>query len=118
NATQWDNGENRWVCGNTTDKIFLLSEQEVTKSEYGFTAYNASGKGNSRIRVTTDFARACGAYQNTSDGFGGYWWLRSPFNNPDYILSRYVRDRGSSDEGDVTDSSYDDYGVVPALCLN
>ena len=115
NATQWDNGENRWVCGNTTDKIFLLSEQEVTKSEYGFTAYDVYGKGNSRICVTTDFAKACGACQNTSDGFGGYWWLRSP-TYYDSFATRRVSDYGYA--GLYSSVALDDFGVVPALCLN
>ena len=120
NAAQWNSGENQYVCENTTDKIFLLSEQEVTKSDYGFDVYNAyKGDGtydeSTRIRVTTDFARACGAYQASTAGFGGYWWLRSPLYNYDNC-ARYVYFNGNARDDDyVRDSNV---GVVPALCVN
>lgn len=32
-----------YACDNTEDKIFLLSEKEVTTSDYGFTEYNVYG---------------------------------------------------------------------------
>ena len=49
-TTDWNNGENEYACEDTTDKIFLLSEQEATMSDYGFAEYTASGQGNTRIR--------------------------------------------------------------------
>ena len=118
-ATQWNGGENQYACENTTDKVFLLSEQEATKEAYGFDVYNArivdAYTESSRIRVTTDFAKACGAYQCTSYDFGGYWWLRSPcWNYRDDARCVYYY-------GDAEDYSFVDfdwYGVVPALCLN
>ena len=79
NAALRNDGENEYACDKTKDKIFLLSEQEVTRNEYGFTAYVDEGIGNSRIRVTTDYAKANYAYQNTTTGYGGWWWMRSPF---------------------------------------
>ena len=99
----------------TSDKIFLLSEQEVTKDDYGFAAYNVYGTGNTRIRMTTAFAEANGASQNSTTGYGGSWWLRSPFYN----------DSNSAHNVDI--AGYAKYnlsvysnnvGVVPALCLN
>ena len=120
NATQWNSGNNTYKCDNTTDKIFLLSEQEVTKAEYGFAAYNVyKGDSNgttesSRIRMTTDYAKANYAYQNTTAGYGGWWWLRSP-----YCYDRYNA-RDVSNDG----SAYGDYyvsptngGVCPALSI-
>ena len=50
----------------------------------GFDVYSSYGAGDSRILVTTDFAKASGAYQNTSEGMGGWWWLRSPIYNNSY----------------------------------
>ena len=71
NASQWNSGTNDYVCDNTSDKIFLLSEKEATTSDYGFTEYDQYGEGNSRIRVTTDYAKANCAFQNATAGYGG-----------------------------------------------
>jgi hypothetical protein len=121
NPNQWNSGANPYVCENTTDRIFLLSEQEVTKSEYGFAEYNVY-KGDSngttestRIRMTTDFAKASGAYQNTTAGYGGWWWLRSP----SYLYSINARDVGY---GGGANGHYGGVysafcGVCPALSL-
>ena len=68
----------KYACENTTDKIFLLSESEVINSGYGFDAYISYGKGNARIRFPTDYAKANCADASSTDGCGGYWWLRSP----------------------------------------
>lgn len=119
NAQLWNSGTNQYASNTpTSDKIFLLSEQEVTKSEYGFAAW-ASATDSTRIRKPTDFAKASGTWTNTSSGYegNGYWWLRSP-SYYDSGSARDVIDNGNAD------NSYDPYvnigriGVVPALCLN
>lgn len=114
NASLWNSGNNPYASDTPTeDKLFLLSEQEVTKADYGFAAYNASGTGNTRIRMTTAFAQAKGAFQNTNAGYGGYWWLRSPYYRSNF--ARYVNSDGSASIiGDVYNANG---GVVPALCL-
>ena len=71
NASKWNSGKNPYACENTKDKIFLLSVQEATTEEYGFGEYSASGQGNTRIRVTTGYAEATGAYQDRTTGYGG-----------------------------------------------
>ena len=74
-ATLWNNGENQYASDTpTTDKVFLLSEQEATKSDYGFDvcdAYKGDGTHNesARIRITTDYAKASGV--GKFDGMGG-----------------------------------------------
>ena len=104
-----------YVCDNTEDKIFFLSEKEATTEDYGFTAYNQYGTGNSRIRVTTDYAKANYAYQNTTDGYGGWWWLRSPYFNYSFY-ARYIYYDGYAD---YYFSVYRlDGGVVPALSIS
>ena len=85
NAELWNSGENSYACGETDDKIFLLSEKEVTASDYGFADYNVyinDGNGttqSARVRKPSDFAIANYAYYNTSNAaYGVWWWLRSP----------------------------------------
>jgi hypothetical protein len=103
---------NKYACKNTQDKIFLLSAQEVTNTEYGF-ASSTSTYDTARRKKTTDYAQAQGAYTSTSTDYAGngWWWLRSP---------------GSDYSDGARDVSYDGYlssndvygtngGVVPAL---
>lgn len=109
NANVYQYNEN-YVCENTTDKIFLLSEYQVTSSSYGFKAYNAYD--NTRTRVPTDYAKANYSYITSYNGkYGGFWYLRSPSSF--YILN--VRESGSADYSVGINTPY--HGVVPALCL-
>ena len=120
NDKEWNNGANQYASDTPTiDKIFLLSEQEATKADYGFAAYNefkddGTHDDSTRIRMTTAFAKANGAYQNTKEGYGGYWWLRSPCYDFGYIAI-YVHCDGSA--SGIIGVPNDAFGVVPALCL-
>ena len=118
NAKLWNNGANQFASDTaTSDKIFLLSEQEVTKDDYGFATYNAYGTDSTRIRKVTAFARESGTWVSTDSGYeeGGYWWLRSPYYDFSYI-ARYVDYNGLAYNS--LSVSFDGVGVVPALCLN
>ena len=115
NASQWNSGTNDYACENTSDKIFLLSEKEATASDYGFTEYNVYGLGNSRIRVTTDYAKANYAYQSSTAGYGGWWWLRSPHWYSS-SSARDVRNDGCANYCYRVDYEYG--GVVPALSIS
>lgn len=98
---------NSYCCGNTDDKIFLLSVKEVETSGYRFSS------NNDRIRKTTDYAKANYAYQSNTDGCGGWWWLRSPYYNP-YFTARAVYI-----DGDYIYCVIDrNGGVVPALSIS
>ena len=114
NDKQWNSGTNNYACADTMDKIFLLSEKEATTTEYGFAAYDSFGTGSTRIRATTDYAKATGAYQSSTEGYGGWWWLRSPFFLID-IDARLVFFGGSA--GNFDDVFFAGGGVVPALCV-
>ena len=105
-----------YACENTTDKIFLLSAKEATTTAYGFAACDSSGKGNARIRMPTDYAKANYAYQNSTDGYGGDWWLRSPRYN-DYMQARSVNYDGYAWGGCVNVDNRD-RGLVPALSIS
>ncbi|MBO5731272.1 MAG: InlB B-repeat-containing protein [Treponema sp.] len=108
-------GDNPYVCTNTSDKIFLLSEQEATTAGYGFVEYNEYGEGNTRIRVTTDYAQATGAYHSSTDGYGGWWWLRSPLYD-DERHARFIYDDGDAYGSFIVSDI--EMGVVPALSIS
>lgn len=105
-----------YACDDTSDKIFLLSEKEASTTDYGFTAYDQNGTGNSRIRVTTDYAKANYAYQSTTDGYGGWWWLRSPFFFSNGDGARLIKYDGFANTGEYVYYNY--FGVVPALSIS
>ena len=67
--------ENTLTCENTNDKVYLLSYQDYCNESYGFSSNTA------RQCKTTDYARANGAYSNTSSSYknNGRYWTRSPF---------------------------------------
>lgn len=124
-ASTTDSGNNvteatDYACADTEDKIFLLSIKEATS--YGFPAYNESGQGNARIRKPTDYAMANWAYQNSTAGYGGEWWLRSPYYyyrpgypNSSYECARYVYYNGDTFSNSVSETKF---GVVPALSIS
>ena len=123
NPKQWNSGTNLYASDTpTTDKIFLLSEAEATTREYDFDEYNRYvdyGYGtttSTRIRVTTDYAKATGAYQgDSSAGYGGWWWLRSPrYISVSYahVIDRY----GFANYFNDVSLTYG--GVVPALSIS
>ena len=102
---------NQYVCSNTTDKVFLLSRQEATT--LSFAAYNQQG--STRIRVTTDYTKATGAYQSSTEGCGGWWWLCSPNCRGEYYARVILHDGGAYD---IYNSVFiARWGVVPALCV-
>jgi len=115
NAKQWNSGINDFVCENTEDKIFLLSEKEVTTADYGFTEYNVYE--SSRIRQPTDFAKANYAYAfpDNSVNYGGWWWLRSPSAGFNYMAHIIFYDGIANS---VKEFNEEGSSVVPALCLS
>ena len=108
--------QNNDACSNTTDRIFLLSMNDVTNPNYGFQKYDVSD--TARIRSVTDYALANGIWY--SEGRGGCWWTRSPAGDGGKSV-RYIAstDERHFDGGDFSDNYKDAdtyyYGVVPAM---
>ncbi len=99
---------NKFICEDTEDKIFLLSAVEANAMLIDADAYFPA----ERRLFTSDYSRVTGAYTDSFINHGcGYWWLRSPFAKSSCKV-RFVRDNGRIDNFDV---HMDDVGVVPAM---
>ncbi|MCM1499527.1 MAG: DUF6273 domain-containing protein [Clostridium sp.] len=116
----------------TTDKVFLLSEEDIANPAYGFSNYELkNGNGASvgkiegysiydyaKLRYNTGFAKGsdtASGYTYTSSIGTGYWWLRSPGYDSNYAMCVY-------DNGGVNQLGrnvhYSNRAVCPALHLN
>ena len=100
----------------TSDKIFLLSYNEVTNRNFGFSSNNWSIDAD-RQAQGSDYARSQGlSVIYYSSNFGSYYWLlRSPGSSSDVCCNV------ESISGYIPDDIYyvnDVYGVRPALCFN
>jgi len=81
------------------NKVFLLSTEEAGESAYGL------NEAASRIRDTTDFAKASGTYIQ--------WWVRSSGSNNGQ--AQYIdTDGGTGRQQTVHNTGV---GVVPAICI-
>ncbi|MDE6200597.1 MAG: hypothetical protein K2M47_01780 [Clostridiales bacterium] len=71
--------ENPYVCENTQDKIFLLSNRDAYNTEYWFITDGATSD-DARMLLVSDYARAIGAHTSDSIVWAGcgIWWMRSP----------------------------------------
>lgn len=109
-----------YVCGNTNDKIFLLSLFEVTNYDYLFDFHSTQDE--KRKRVVTDYAHDKGELHIFQSG--AYWWLRSPragrigryLEEGDGCSVKTVSCTGTANNSNVVNDSRFQ-GVVPALCL-
>lgn len=95
----------------TNDKVFLISYNEATANEYGFSV--STDDDDSRITYGTDYAKAQGL--NTfSSHCNSWWWLRSPGEN-----SRGATSVGTQGKSDYIYETYSTKGGVrPALKFN
>ena len=110
--TKFDKGVNDYACDDTLDRVFLLSMQEVTNSDYGFsgifTDYDIA-----RRKKSTDYAQSQGCYVDVeySDGIS-CWWMRTPWGASDKS-AEVVYYSGAA--GYAYDTKYNLCGVVPAM---
>ena len=124
-TTEVENADNLYYRteggNNTTDKIFLISEQEVygTKAgSYGFAeAYGTNDE--ARRRKSSTYAKAKGVWSDYGVGAGYdgncYWWLRTPGYYTFFTMR--VEYDGYVDRDGYYVVIIDD-GVCPALNLN
>ncbi len=100
-AKSTGNNKNEYACNNTSDKIFLLSNEEA----YGYFASS-----NARLTTSTDYTKCQGLYV-FSNGSSG-WFLRSPGSTAVNTLMIYLN-------GDSANAScYDCMGIRPACWIN
>lgn len=113
-ANEWNKGTNIYACSNTNDKVFLLSEQEVTNKAYGFNKDFAVSD-EARQFKSTDYAKAQGCYVSTSDDFNGNcdFWLRSPYFEKGVV--KYISEDGNSIYHCSVNCTR--LGVLPALWI-
>lgn len=97
----------------TSDKVFLLSVQDVTNPAYGF-ASDYSVEDDARLVKPSEYAFAMGTWLGTTSKFyGNCWWmLRTPGSYGQY-MSMVYRSGVVYQEGFPVNTSY--YGVCPAL---
>lgn len=114
-----NNPEYGTIGGNdTTDKVFLLSLDEVMNPDYGFSS-NYSEWSKTRWAKNTDYAKMQGAYTHNGGKYdsgeydgNSWWWLRSPGDDSSRaaIVNVY---------GNVHRSGFNgSHAVRPALFLN
>ena len=106
NSAQWNGGENIYACDNTIDKVFLVSEKEITNEGYGFSA-DCTNYDIARLKKTTPYAQSLKLYSGRD-----WWWLRSP----NYIIfgfEQVVYINGRADRSTRVDTVH--CGVVPAI---
>ncbi len=109
NPNYLNDGVNKYSTDCTNDKIFLLSQEELSNPNYGFDDFTKSD--SARIRISTDYAISTGV---TSAG-AGWWWMRSPqFNS--FYMARAVTNLGICLDGCRDMSRIG--GIVPALTIS
>lgn len=94
--------------GNTVDKVFLPSVQDVMNPAYGFPANMETSK--ARMLQCTAYARKNGGYINKDNG-NTCWWLRSPGFHQKY--ADYVFTTGAITENYFIGRRYD--AIRPAI---
>lgn len=112
NAAYWNDGVNLNECIDTRDKIFLLSQREVTCTKYGFESDPMKEDAARRLPASDYSLANC---LLTLNGTSGYWWLRSP-SATDSTKAQTVDDL-SNTQDNACFVGYFFIGVVPAMWI-
>ncbi|MBQ0054679.1 MAG: hypothetical protein KBS54_00825, partial [Synergistaceae bacterium] len=101
----------------STDKLFLLSYEEVNNTDYGFENTDLCMPSDTRRAPATEMAQHVKMYGNTKaadvDDGNSYWWLRSPGDGFDFAYG-VIEDGVVIYDHDMSDDFYVDYAVVAA----
>ena len=118
----WNGGVNNY-CEATnsalnSDKLFLLSTQDVTKTwNEGLSPFDTdvSALDSMRRHKPTDYALAQGAFKSKESGYTGCgsWWLRSP----NFALSMEAQFVGAKGDAKYVAMVNAINGVVPGICV-
>ena len=71
-----------------SDKVFLLSKEEITNTSYGFKK-NEKDFGKAKCKKVTDYAKANSAFEYNYNKNGCYWLRTSYPSDSFYILETY-----------------------------
>ena len=99
-------------CINTKDKIFLLSQREVTCTRYGFES-DPMKEDEARRLGYSDYSLANCLL--TLNGNSGFWWLRSP-SATDLTKAQTIDDLSNA-QNNAYFVGYFYIGVVPAMWI-
>lgn len=118
NPKSYNNGvNNNATCGYTYDKIFALSWWELSNPNYKF--LQGKGADNARVRWTSDYALAKGAYKKKpAEQSGGFYWTRSPDEDEGWSVRDVDWDGHNNDERNLKSISKNEAGAVPALTIS
>lgn len=110
----WDNqDEEKYLCPDTEDKVFLLCESEANNPAYGFKK-SQSEEDEFRTITATDYAK-CQGCKIEDDNGACRWWLRTPYNK----TSSFARCVMASGKLDTNNYVYDSAtGIVPAIKIS
>lgn len=110
-----DTTYNNYLSENTTDKVFLLSLNEVTNPLYGFYEYNLQY--GARVFIPTDLTMASNCYRESNGGyyFGCTTYLRSPGNSDTSM--RVCSAIGYAGNEETAYNDYHNY-FAPAICVD
>lgn len=111
-----NDSSNPYICNNTIDKVFLLSENDVLNSEYGFGNTYNEGKPQRQL-YSTDYAKVQGCYKYNRAAYleKCCWILRSPTSDYSTSVVQCVIEGDLVTQGTVYETSN---GIVPALWID
>ncbi len=113
-ASGGTNNNSAYVQNNTTDKIFLLSHNDVTNGDYGF-SWSYETLDTLRKAKASDYANAQGVYSkaDSSNQYYASWMTRSP-NDKKYLSVVYEDGRIVTSFESVVSTAK---GIRPAITI-